>query len=1010
MKKHIVLIITLLLTSSATAFAAQRTDYFYATAGMQSPDATFTHIGRITAGDATFTDVDVQSLTGSRCVETDANGKLVSTASTCGSGAGSITQVGNITSGSAAVSSATNATFGNLQATQIGNVSTGDASFMAIAVDTNTLYVNPTNDKVGIGIQPTTTTYGKLVMAGADVNITGPHIWVQTAADSHPVFQQLNWSHDLINQNFDAYWTGVFWISSDAGSNFQLIKYLDKFALNADFGIAAGSPITWDEMLGVTSSATVFNEVGLNRDFRVEGDNDANLIMADADVDRVGIGTAIPTHKLHVDGSITATTATFSSLNSTIIGNSTARDATFTNTTISGLTVSRCVETDSAGKLVSAAGVCAAAGGGDIDQVGNVLSGAAGTSSANNVTFGNLQATQIGNVSVGDASFAGLAADTTTLYVNPNTNFVGVGTIPVTKFDIKGDDNSTILNIAGGTSVGSFQVGADASGDGFAYVKNVSNVATIVLDADSDSYVVTTAGTEFGIGTTTPDAKLDVEAAGPEIRITDTGATGTGFLSFYDGVSLKYQLEMTAQNKLMFDYGAENVMTFMPSGVANQNFVGIGTNAPTRKLHVTGNMTATDATFVTISSTNATFLGIGRTTPGDASFTAIAVDTNTIFVDPVLNSVGIGTSTPSIYKLNIDSGTADSLPFLAIQAAGSDINFYGNAAGLFVGGLGDDFGIRASGDLFLGTNASNDAVIGITQFASNVGIGMGTREATHKLHVNGSITATTATFLSLNSTRIGNTTAADATFSTINSSKIGNAVAADGTFTTVTATNLTTGQCVQSLNGKLVPSGGSCGGVASGDATFTTVQSPKIGNITPGDATFNTVTVLSGGLSTGDATFATITASAATFTGFVKIPKQELFNLSDFTLTTSTSVVFPWTNSPILLTAGKKYKITGAVYLSGAGGGDGVAAAIDGTYEETSGVYHWTVFGDGSPGVLENATTGTSFSELTMTATGILHFDFFVNCSVSGTFEMFLYSGGSTTAEEGSYLTIYEYN
>jgi hypothetical protein len=35
----------------------------------------------------------------------------------------------------------------------------------------------------------------------------------------------------------------------------------------------------------------VFNETGANQDFRVEGDTNANLIVADAGVDKVGIGT-----------------------------------------------------------------------------------------------------------------------------------------------------------------------------------------------------------------------------------------------------------------------------------------------------------------------------------------------------------------------------------------------------------------------------------------------------------------------------------------------------------------------------------------------------------------------------------------------------------------------------------------------------------------------------------------------------------------------------------------------
>lgn len=48
----------------------------------------------------------------------------------------------------------------------------------------------------------------------------------------------------------------------------------------------------------------VINENGRNVDFRVEGDNDANLIFTDAENDRVGIGTTSPSGKLDVAGEI----------------------------------------------------------------------------------------------------------------------------------------------------------------------------------------------------------------------------------------------------------------------------------------------------------------------------------------------------------------------------------------------------------------------------------------------------------------------------------------------------------------------------------------------------------------------------------------------------------------------------------------------------------------------------------------------------------------------------------
>jgi len=43
----------------------------------------------------------------------------------------------------------------------------------------------------------------------------------------------------------------------------------------------------------------VFNESGADKDFRIEGDTQANLFVADASTDRIGIGTATPDHIFH---------------------------------------------------------------------------------------------------------------------------------------------------------------------------------------------------------------------------------------------------------------------------------------------------------------------------------------------------------------------------------------------------------------------------------------------------------------------------------------------------------------------------------------------------------------------------------------------------------------------------------------------------------------------------------------------------------------------------------------
>ncbi|HSE56758.1 MAG TPA: hypothetical protein VLB02_01590, partial [Candidatus Paceibacterota bacterium] len=82
----------------------------------------------------------------------------------------------------------------------------------------------------------------------------------------------------------------------------------------SDLFLASGGVINWNngdvtithgaDSLTFDGGGTVFNEAGGNFDFRIEGDTNANLFVADASADKVGIGTAAPATRLHVYKSI----------------------------------------------------------------------------------------------------------------------------------------------------------------------------------------------------------------------------------------------------------------------------------------------------------------------------------------------------------------------------------------------------------------------------------------------------------------------------------------------------------------------------------------------------------------------------------------------------------------------------------------------------------------------------------------------------------------------------------
>ena len=57
------------------------------------------------------------------------------------------------------------------------------------------------------------------------------------------------------------------------------------------------------DALRLASTAAIFNEGGVDRDFRVESDNETNMLFVDAGNDRIGIATAAPDAEVHISGS-----------------------------------------------------------------------------------------------------------------------------------------------------------------------------------------------------------------------------------------------------------------------------------------------------------------------------------------------------------------------------------------------------------------------------------------------------------------------------------------------------------------------------------------------------------------------------------------------------------------------------------------------------------------------------------------------------------------------------------
>lgn len=110
---------------------------------------------------------------------------------------------------------------------------------------------------------------------------------------------------------------------SGADSDFRVEGDTDANLIFADastdrVGIGTNTPSVKLDVAGATSitgtvtvtgdsslnGAVVINDAGADKDFRVEGDTDANLLFTDASADAVGVGTATPGSKLDVKGTL----------------------------------------------------------------------------------------------------------------------------------------------------------------------------------------------------------------------------------------------------------------------------------------------------------------------------------------------------------------------------------------------------------------------------------------------------------------------------------------------------------------------------------------------------------------------------------------------------------------------------------------------------------------------------------------------------------------------------------
>lgn len=265
------------------------------------------------------------------------------------------------------------------------------------------------------------------------------------------------------------------------------------------------------------------------------------------------------------------------------------------------------------------------------------------------------------------------------------------------------------------------------------------------------------ASGNVGIGTTSPNARLEIAGPSPSIRIKDTAAATAsnalaGILSFRDSADAEYGWvgdgSGTSNNMALYS-GTGNAQLLTSSGsltLLSGGNVGIGTTAPGRLLHLLSNSTSASPG-VAIESTDTGGRGyeILSTASGSTAgvgkllFRDITGNANRMVIDGAGN-VGIGTTSPqALFHVEKNQAVetsafvsnSDASGYAALRLGPADRATNGD--GMFFAGT--TTGIRAGARPFvIQTGSGNPERMRIDQ---NGNVGIGTSAAGYRFTVSG---------------------------------------------------------------------------------------------------------------------------------------------------------------------------------------------------------------------------------------------------------------------------------
>src|SRR3989339_579407 len=269
-----------------------------------------------------------------------------------------------------------------------------------------------------------------------------------------------------------------------------------------------------------------------------------------------------------------------------------------------------------------------------------------------------------------------------TLFVDGSNGYVGIGTTSpqaILHTQTTGTGNKTGLIVGRNTA---------NTNDISSIVFNSADLAfrTRTASALTEKVRITTTG-YVGIGTTTPQSKLEVKDTAPFITINGTGANSEPGLKIQnDARGWQFYVAGGDADKL---YIRDTTVPATRMVIDDSGYVGIGTTTPQQKLDVVGNINSTGFINATtdlciqggsfLSSVSASAVGWTKTGTQVALTTAtdnVSIGSTDFLVHNSKGYVGIGTTSPEgrLEVSNLDTDTANTLLIRKpTEATGTDV-------------------------------------------------------------------------------------------------------------------------------------------------------------------------------------------------------------------------------------------------------------------------------------------------------------------------------------------------